>query len=410
MCSSSSPPDYTPVAQANEASARLASEAADKDRAFREQQYADLRPYLTQQLQIGSQTAQQQANIAAQNAQQSKEQYQQYQGVFTPVERQVALDAFGAEYLTPAEREELVSLLSPSMRSVDQYGEVLTPRTEMVRSTSSSTSTKQLPITTEQTGGMESYDQGDGVFAFRPLTRALGLNRDGTPKTQTTTTTTETSTPTTVWDSQRRKIGSLDAVDNAVELARQKRISELAGLAEERAGEASAGSAIADVNSAYARTKEDAERRLMDLGVDPNSGKFISQARGLQIAQAGNEAAAANKARTDTRNQLKALRAGAANLGRNMPNTAAAFSSGAVSAGTNAANAGSPGIVNTTNTSGYVSGATDNQIRAQQLAINANLGLAGLQNQAYGIQSGVDAANAQGAGAAAGAALTAIAI
>ena len=65
MCSEPEAPDYSGIAAANEASAKLSKEAADNQLAFSKEQYDFLKPYIQKQLQTGQDVAAQQQTDAA---------------------------------------------------------------------------------------------------------------------------------------------------------------------------------------------------------------------------------------------------------------------------------------------------------------------------------------------------------
>lgn len=93
------PPDYTPIAEANDRSAELAKQAADDNLAFQKEQYAWLKPYVQDQLEIGSDAAKIQIQQAAKADARGDEQYNQYQSTFRPIEETMAQEAmdYGSE-------------------------------------------------------------------------------------------------------------------------------------------------------------------------------------------------------------------------------------------------------------------------------------------------------------------------
>lgn len=98
MCSDA--PDYGPVAEANERSAQLAADVANKDLAFRKQQYADLQPYITRQLETGAEMSELQKQIAIDNNKWATQERDRKAQLFQPVERQMVNEAmaYGSEY------------------------------------------------------------------------------------------------------------------------------------------------------------------------------------------------------------------------------------------------------------------------------------------------------------------------
>lgn len=84
-----------------------------------------------------------------------------------------------------------------------------------------------------------------------------------------------------------------------------------------------AGEAGANVQKQFENAKAQRDRSLVSMGVNPFSGKALVADRESQVELAGTKAAAQNNARLVARDRGISLRAGAANFGRNMPNTAA---------------------------------------------------------------------------------------
>jgi hypothetical protein len=97
-----------------------------------------------------------------------------------------------------------------------------------------------------------------------------------------------------------------------------------------------AGQAAADVTQSYDNTADQNQRAMERMGINPNSGRFQAISNETALAQAKDTAGAMNKARTDTELQGMALRQGAAQFGRNMPNTGLAADSMALNAGSSA--------------------------------------------------------------------------
>lgn len=92
-------PDYTPIATANEASAKYAKDAADNDLAFRKQVYSDSQPMQKGLYELTSKVADSQLSDAATSRDRSSTQWNQYQKTFVPVEEQMAKEAmeYGSE-------------------------------------------------------------------------------------------------------------------------------------------------------------------------------------------------------------------------------------------------------------------------------------------------------------------------
>lgn len=105
-------PDYTPIATANAESAKLASDSAANDLAFRKEQYTNSIPYQKQLYDLSSQVAQQQ--LAASKSQQglADQQTASYNSTYRPMEFQTALDSLGANYLSDEDVAQAKGLMS----------------------------------------------------------------------------------------------------------------------------------------------------------------------------------------------------------------------------------------------------------------------------------------------------------
>lgn len=130
------------------------------------------------------------------------------------------------------------------------------------------------------------------------------------------------------------------------------------------------GIAAANVNQQFSNAAGQQARNLTRFGINPNSSAFARTNANLTAQQALAAAGMQTGAAFDTMDKAIALRAGAANFGRNMPNTAAQFGQlGNQTAGTAAGISGAG--VNVANAAG------------------------GFMNQGYGLASNI---NATGAG------------
>lgn len=151
----------------------------------------------------------------------------------------------------------------------------------------------------------------------------------------------------------------------------------LTKTAAERAAEQAMGSAFAGVNSAAAQQW----REMARLGVDPN--RVAAFAANLAGSQSLALADAANRARQGVIGQGYSLRTGAANFGRNMPNTAGQATGLALQAGNSAIGnqerAFNAGLAYPQ----YVSGATGNIIDSQRLAVQGNNALISAMSNDY---------------------------
>ncbi|MBN9125951.1 MAG: hypothetical protein BGO99_10775 [Nitrosospira sp. 56-18] len=97
-----------------------------------------------------------------------------------------------------------------------------------------------------------------------------------------------------------------------------------------------AAQAGADVTKSYQGAQDQNQRNMERMGVNPNSGKFQAISNEAGLAQAADTAGAMNTARNNAITQGMALRQGAAQFGRNMPNTGLAADSTALNAGNSA--------------------------------------------------------------------------
>lgn len=164
-----------------------------------------------------------------------------------------------------------------------------------------------------------------------------------------------------------------------------------------------AGDRRAQVSKSFANQRASAARELEAMGVNPNSGRFAGLSATMDMQQALGEAATMNAARTEVQDKGIALRSGAANFGRNMPNTASAAFNTAVGAGSSAtqnATTGANAAIPWTNTVGAGYGMQQN---AANTSIQSQLGLGGLMNGSYGTTAQLAAGEAAGNGQALGA-------
>lgn len=99
-----------------------------------------------------------------------------------------------------------------------------------------------------------------------------------------------------------------------------------------------ASEAGADVSRSYEGALDSNQRQMERMGVNPNSGRFAALTNETNLAKAKDTAGAMNQARRGTEMQGIALRTGAAQFGRNMPNTGIAADSMALNAGTHGVN------------------------------------------------------------------------
>ncbi len=117
---------------------------------------------------------------------------------------------------------------------------------------------------------------------------------------------------------ENQTVADATNIDSAGELARAS-------------GEAAAGVQTQFDNAAGQRIRSQAA-----MGINPNSGRAMAMDSEAQLGLAASKAGASNNARLVARDRGIALRAGVANFGRNMPNTAANAYSTAITGGNSA--------------------------------------------------------------------------
>lgn len=94
-----------------------------------------------------------------------------------------------------------------------------------------------------------------------------------------------------------------------------------------------AAEARADVQTAAAGQRQQAQREMASMGIDPRSGRFQGQQRTTELGAALASAGAQNSARDQVRKEGMALRADAANMGRGLPAQSAAAAGLGLTAG-----------------------------------------------------------------------------
>lgn len=128
------------------------------------------------------------------------------------------------------------------------------------------------------------------------------------------------------------------------------------------------GIAAANTNQQFSNAEAQSARNLSRYGINPNSSAFARENAKLVNAQAVASAGAQTGAAFDTEDRAIALRAGAANFGRNMSNTAATYYGNATTAGSSAGNTSAQGAgIASANAAGMQS-AFSNSVNANQSA------------------------------------------
>lgn len=150
--------------------------------------------------------------------------------------------------------------------------------------------------------------------------------------------------------------------------------------------ERAAGDAASGVQTQFDNAAGQRRRYQLAMGVNPNSGRAMALDSEGQLGLAAAKAGAATNARLLARDRGIALRAGVANFGRNMPNTAANAYGIATAGGSNAV-----GNQNSTLATANANAAQMNQ--GFGTAINGYNSAGSILNQQYGNQ--LNAWNAQ---------------
>jgi hypothetical protein len=143
------------------------------------------------------------------------------------------------------------------------------------------------------------------------------------------------------------------------------------------------------------------ERRMLSMGINPRDGSFGDVNRRLSaIDRAKLVAGEMNQAGRDVEDRAIALRAGAANFGRNMPNTAASYytaagvsNSAAGAAGMNAGNLSSQGMQNAIAGTGVMGQGYDTAIRGNTASGQLYLGQYNAQMDGYRAQTAANSAS-----------------
>lgn len=169
------------------------------------------------------------------------------------------------------------------------------------------------------------------------------------------------------------------------------------------------GIAAANVAQQFSNAQQETARNLSRYGLNPNSSAFAQTNERLMRESALGRAGAATGAAFDTMDRGIALRAGAANFGRNMPNTASNFYSNANQSGANATNASATNMNSAIQAGNFAGQGYNTAIQGNQSA--GNLMLGEFQGRMQGYQADQQARGAmwQGIGTAAGLAISKLA-
>lgn len=361
------PPDYTPIAAANEAAAKYAKEAADKDLAFRERQYEESKPRQEELYDLASDVAKQQLDLGNLTKEQAEQQNESYNATYRPIELQTVLDSLGSQYLSEEDVKQAIQYLTDP-----QYDE--TP----IMSTRKKANTTYDPETTES--------NTTETTAGQPARNSTGIGNKGrqpaTPSTtKTTKTTSTTQKPTTTYTDEEYQSGTKRVLNKEYEAARALGIDSLSKKAQQGAALEAGEKTQAQVNSAA----DQQTRALSRMGLNP--ARFQAAAADIAQRQALTNVGAQNQARQQTADKQIGLRTGVANFGRNMPNTVGQAVAGSTNAGTAAVNNQNTGFMSGLPYANYRSGGVANQLAGAGIQQQGALGLGGLMNQGYSIAS-----------------------
>lgn len=138
------------------------------------------------------------------------------------------------------------------------------------------------------------------------------------------------------------------------------------------------GIAAANVNQQFSNAAGQQSRLMGRYGLS-SAGAFKNLARGQALASVG----AQNGAAFDTMDKGIALRAGAANFGRNMPNTAAGYYGLSNQSGSQAMGMSSQAMQNASGAAAVMGQGFNTAIQGNQSAANIGLGQYNAQMQGY---------------------------
>lgn len=150
------------------------------------------------------------------------------------------------------------------------------------------------------------------------------------------------------------------------------------------------GIASAAVNQGFSNAAGQQARLLSRYGINPNSSSFARTSSDLARAQALGDAGAQTGAAFDTMDRAISLRAGVANFGRNMPNTAANFYAGGDRSAGGAGATSAQGVQTAV-------GAVNPMLQGSQIASGAFNSMGNLSNQAFDSSMRMYNAQMQGA-------------
>lgn len=136
------------------------------------------------------------------------------------------------------------------------------------------------------------------------------------------------------------------------------------------------GIAAANVNQQFSNAQQMGARSLARYGINPNSSAFARENAKLLTSEALGSAGAQTGAAFDTQDKAIALRAGVANFGRNMPNTAAAYYAGSNNSANTVGNSSAQGV-------STANAAVSPLLQGSGIAANAAYGSGATNNAAF---------------------------
>lgn len=166
--------------------------------------------------------------------------------------------------------------------------------------------------------------------------------------------------------------------------------------------ERAAGEAGAQVTKSYDATQKQTARSLAGMGINPNSGKALATTASTDMAKAADTANAMTNARQLVKDKGVTLRAGVANFGRNMPNTAANAYGVALNSGNNAVSNQGAGATMANGNAGVMNQGFSTAINGNSSVMNGLNQQYGTQTNAWSAQQQADAASSAGVGKLAG--------
>lgn len=455
------PPDYSSVAAANEQAAKYAYDAANEDRAFRKEQWEWSKPRQEELYALATKVANQQFGIANQNEMRAAQQWSQQQGTFAPLERQMAMEAIGSQYLSDEDNAQLARLLAPQQIGATeglyrQYGLEATKAYQGIPGID-----KYDDLYNQMKGG---YTKEEEVPAAGGQIQDMRVTKNGGKSDENLTgpkygppqpaiygpegqpaSAEDNWIAQKMWEDQNKdwlasqqqptKRTSVD--EKGLDAAVNARIAEQKGAREAalKAAAEKMNIPLDQLKAAMAQDQEaeiarqlgltqltkkaeeaGAQQAMTQAGADINN-VYAQQARNLmrygggdpaQMArfatqlnnqQALAKAGASNQAREQIRSQGRGLRAGAAGFGRNMPNTAAQAYGMATGAGNAAVGNQNAAFQSGLPYATFMSGGTGSALSAAGLAQQGALGMGNLMSRDYATQASMAANQADPFGA-----------